>query len=564
MSRLDINSPSPTQEFGKIRTIFWPVHTHELKKILPMFVLFFLISFVYHLLRCMKITIMVKTSGIGAEALPFLKLWVILPSAVIFTYLYTVLCSKFNRVQVFNYIILIFIAYFAVFLFFIYPNRDALTLTYIPNILTTILPSGCSGLISIIRHFHLTSFYVFAEMWSIIVLSILFWGFSNEVTKMNEAKRFYALIALGANFAGIFSGQATIFLTATVFNPSLKYGLTSWDQTVFMLLATVIVFCFLMILLFNWLDKKIAIYNANNDYINLANNTHENNTQANNTKLIDKEKPEKISLYESIIYLMKSKYAGCLAIIVVSYNVVYNIADVLWTDQLNHRFEDPNSLNLYLARLDSITGVVSVILAIFVFSNCMRKFGWTITALISPMIWLVASITLFAGLLMENTNSAYLISYLFVNLPFNDIIIMLGTIQMCLGRASKYTIFDQSKEIAFIPLSTTNKRKSKAVIDGIGSRFGKSGSAIFFQVLLICCGGSLARTMPYAATLMLIMLFVWIFGCVKLGTKIAALSKDKRIFDTLDSDDYVEPQIKPETQNSNVVAGNATKTIFST
>ncbi len=44
----------PTSEFGKWRSFFWPVHGHELKKLLPMFLMFFFISFVYSLLRNTK------------------------------------------------------------------------------------------------------------------------------------------------------------------------------------------------------------------------------------------------------------------------------------------------------------------------------------------------------------------------------------------------------------------------------------------------------------------------------------------------------------------------------
>ncbi|HQW58111.1 MAG TPA: Npt1/Npt2 family nucleotide transporter, partial [Gammaproteobacteria bacterium] len=31
----------PTTEFGKWRSFFWPVHNRELKKLLPMFLMFF-------------------------------------------------------------------------------------------------------------------------------------------------------------------------------------------------------------------------------------------------------------------------------------------------------------------------------------------------------------------------------------------------------------------------------------------------------------------------------------------------------------------------------------------
>ena len=164
----------------------------------------------------------------------------------------------------------------------------------------------------------------------------------------------------------------------------------------------------------------------------------------------------KVSLKESFAYLFQSSYARYLALMVVSYNIVYNIADVLWTHQLDKRFADANTLNAYLAKLDFYTGIISVMLAIFIFSNVIRKFGWRSTALISPALWFITSAALYCSLMLEVNDSLLFLSYILLHLPFNELIIMLGTMQMCLGKASKYTIFDQSKEIAYIPLSLTN------------------------------------------------------------------------------------------------------------
>jgi len=66
-------SQTKTAEFGKWRSIFWPIHTFELKKLLPMLFLFFLILFNYTVLRDTKDTLIVTAAGSGAEAIPFLK-----------------------------------------------------------------------------------------------------------------------------------------------------------------------------------------------------------------------------------------------------------------------------------------------------------------------------------------------------------------------------------------------------------------------------------------------------------------------------------------------------------
>ena len=50
-----------TSEFGKWRAKLWPVHTFELKKVVPMVLMFFLILFNYTILRDTKDTLVVKT-----------------------------------------------------------------------------------------------------------------------------------------------------------------------------------------------------------------------------------------------------------------------------------------------------------------------------------------------------------------------------------------------------------------------------------------------------------------------------------------------------------------------
>ena len=59
-------------EYSRLRAFIWPVYGYELKKVLPMFFLFFCISFNYTILRDTKDTL-VATSRAGAEAIPFLN-----------------------------------------------------------------------------------------------------------------------------------------------------------------------------------------------------------------------------------------------------------------------------------------------------------------------------------------------------------------------------------------------------------------------------------------------------------------------------------------------------------
>src|ERR1700722_15897928 len=104
----------------------WPIHAYELKKILPLLFMKFFISFTYGVLTTMKDAFVVTANGAGAEVIPILKGWIVLPIAVGGTLLYSKLTNIFNRSTLFYSIILFFMAFIALYGFVLYPNLDAL------------------------------------------------------------------------------------------------------------------------------------------------------------------------------------------------------------------------------------------------------------------------------------------------------------------------------------------------------------------------------------------------------------------------------------------------------
>lgn len=89
--------------------------------------------------------------------------------------------------------------------------------------------------------------------------------------------------------------------------------------------------------------------------------------------------------------------------------------------------------------------------------------------------------------------------------------IFFGTAQNCFAKASKFSLFDMTKELAFIPLSKETRLKGKAVVDGMGSRIGKSGGSLLYQVLLMSLG-SIAGSLPYVAAVFLVAVSIWIYA----------------------------------------------------
>jgi AAA family ATP:ADP antiporter len=345
---------------------------------------------------------------------------------------------------------------------------------------------------------------------STLVISILFWGFTNEISKTSEAKTYYALIGVGANVAGIFSGQIISQLSLSDRIGFISYGQTAWDQSILLILLASAAISYIILKIFTYLNKY----------------------QSSSSAKLKIKKKQKVK--ESVIssWVKMPKYANMIAMIVICYNIIYNLADVIWAHQCSIRFTDPTSLNRYLGNLDTYTGIAAILISLFIFSPFIKKYGWKKTSLIPPIIWTLGTVTLFSCLYLERQGISKVdIMHMLLNIPVLDLILAAGTWQMFMGKAAKYTIFDQTKEMAYIPLPLEEKRKYKAVIDGLLSRLGKSMSSLFIQFLLIFSAGSLDTATPYAFIVIFITLIAWFISTYKLGNmykKKTTVQKDRK------------------------------------
>jgi ATP/ADP translocase len=102
-------------KFSRWRTFFWPVHRWEIKKLLPMLLIFFLIAFNYNVLRTVKDSLVVTAKSSGAEVIPFIKVWMLFPSALFMTWLFSFLSSRLSREKVFFSMVGVFLSYFFIF-----------------------------------------------------------------------------------------------------------------------------------------------------------------------------------------------------------------------------------------------------------------------------------------------------------------------------------------------------------------------------------------------------------------------------------------------------------------
>ncbi len=485
--------------FGGLRSLIWPIYPSEYKKFIPMLAIFFLISFNYNILRSAKDTLIITAPKSGAEAIPFLKVWVMLPMALFMTFVFTRISNRFSREKVFYWMIGIFLGFFFLFTVLLYPLRDFLHPHELANTLEGLTPKGLHGFISLIRNWVFTAFYVMADLWSSIVFTVLFWGFANEITSVKEAKRFYAIFGVGANVSGIFAGQVSKALSNISFNSFIPFGKTAWEQSVLFLNLTILVVGFFILFLFRKLNQKVIRKNL------LFQNT---------TKV-------KMSVRKNFAYLLKSKYLLCIAFIVLTYNLSINLVEVVWKNQLKILYPSPAEFSMYMGDVMTIMGVIATCTSLFISAFLLRKFSWTVNALIPPIIMLSTGLFFFGFLLYKDSFLGGLA--LFLGTTPLLMSVFFGTLQNCMTRASKYTLFDATKELTFIPLSRESRLKGKAAIDGVGSRIGKSGGSMIHQTLLILFSTISAAT-PIIAGIFLVVVGVWILSVISLGKRFLSLT----------------------------------------
>lgn len=507
-------------QFGTLRSFFWPIRKEEAGKLLPMLLMLFLICFNYTALKNMKDSVVITTSG--AEVIPFIKVWVMLPVAILCTYIFAKLSNRYSQESVFYVVVSSFMVVFALFAFVFYPMREQLHLNQFSDRLEGVLPVGLYGLVSMIRYWSFTAFYVASELWSTIVMSVLFWGFANEITKISEARRFYSVLSVVANIATIIAGQLAVCCSYnTTYISWLPYGTSAWEQNLMSQMIMVLISGIGAMAIFWWMNRTVLTGDEFKDL-------HGNCLRA--------KKKKRLSMRESFAYLAKSKYILCIAVLVVSYNLVINMVEVVWKDQLRELYPSPGDYNHYMGSLTIITGLVSTVMAFFM-PRIIGKLGWTKTALLTPAIMFVTGAGFFAfiyspGFFADLTVGLTAMSPL-------AIVVFFGAAQNCFSKAAKYSVFDATKEMAYIPLDHDSKLKGKAAIDGVGSRLGKSGGSLIHQGLLVVFG-TIGASTPIVAGLTLLAIGGWVFAVRVLGREFSTLIAKKG--------EETDPSLTPENE----------------
>jgi AAA family ATP:ADP antiporter len=483
MTNISTNEVKPTM-LEKAIQIVWPIEMRELKKFLPMAFIMFCILFNYSSLRGLKDSLVV--SAIGAEAISFVKLWIVIPGALLFTICYMKLLNKFGDTNVFYVITGAFLSYFVLFTFVLYPNEHSLH----PDperikMLAEELPRLKWFLFLYGKWIYVTMF-LFAELWGSIMLSLLFWQFANKVTSTTEAKRFYSMFGLIGNFSLVASGTV------------MKSVATAADN------KDAIVNMMFFVMLFSGLC--MFFYFFVNRYV-LTDPKHYSPEE----KKASKGKKPKLSIGESLKIIFSSKYLGFILLLVLGYGITIILVEGPWKNKVKELYPTKEAYLHFYGIFNQCMGTGAIIL-MFIGSNILRLTSWRTAALATPIVILLTGVGFFVFSLFTGLDS-------FLNSTFGISVLVaavfLGAAQNVLSKGVKYSLFDSTKEMSYIPLDNELKTKGKAAVDVIGGRLGKGGGAFIISTLFTIFPSATFNTDYLLTTLMVIFVIIvvaWLFA----------------------------------------------------
>lgn len=480
------------KEFGKLRAFLWPIHKHELKKFIPMCFLMFFILFVYTLVRDLKDAFLQYQTHIAkgtnsTDLISALKLWYVLPCAFLAVMLFTALTNKFGAKKTFYIIVTTFMIFFAVFGLFLYPNLDSIIMPadQVANVVNS-APQFFSTFLTCLINWPVTLFYIFSEIWGTMAISSLFWQFANATTMTFEVKRFFGLFPIIGNIGSYVAAEAVAKASKNLTVQNIQILMLCVVISGVLVLAT-------YTLIHKWVLTDINCFDP--------------------TKVKGKKKKkQKVSIFEGIKILFTNSYMGLVAMLVIGYGMAINFSEVVMKDQMKTLCSTPGEYLHMYSTMSKIISLLTIFVTIFA-SNILRRCKWKTAAIVTPAIFLIAGSIFFAITLYNRFVSPQLFGFSAL-----AVAVWAGMIQDAMAKSVKYTLFDTTKSMAYIPLDEDTKTKGQAAVEVVGGRAGKAGASLIQQIMY----GFTKGVMNHVVTIVIIFataVIGWIVSVFRLSPK---------------------------------------------
>jgi ADP/ATP carrier protein family len=485
--------------FSQILNVIWPIEKDEIKIFLPMALMMLCVLFNFGALRSIKDGLVVPS--IGAEVISFLKLWLVLPSSIIFAVIYAKLSNILEFEKIFIIILAFFLGFFLIFAYVIYPNQEF----YHPSAETvehyaTIYPHF-QWFIKIAGKWSYALMYIYSELWSAVVINLMFWQFANHIFDTKKAKRFYPILAMVGNTGLILAGNMLVIFSDIAGSGSGNEVISDQEfhkncQIMLKPIITIIAISgIIAIALFKFINSVVLKDQRLMVHFERA----------------KEETKTKLSLIGSIKLITKSKYIGHIVLLILCYGLLINILEGPWKSKVKELYPNTIEYVKFMGRFNIWMGISCVFFTILG-SNILRRRGWFISALLTPIMFFFTGSIFFIFVIFGHNVDLWgsWIDPIYAA-------VLAGAIQNILSKSTKYSLFDATKEMAYIPLAVELRTKGKAAVEVIGTKFGKGlGAFVQSAIFTIAPAATFDSIVAYLSIIFIAIIMLWFWNVAKL------------------------------------------------
>ncbi len=291
------------------------------------------------------------------------------------------------------------------------------------------------------------------DMWSTMLVSVLFWSVAGLVVSLQEAKSYYPVFSL--DFAGIGAGLVGLLCVGSVKGLILMVvaigGLQMW---------------------------LLRVFNAR--------------YPIRSTVRPKADAGPAPSAWRNPVVLL-------FGVVVFSFEFSDNFLDVMWKWKVSVLHSAPESYSTYMTNRRGVCGDRH---DLFVARPLAARAPWIAGALATPIILLL-------------TASSFLFT-IFVGSPL-EVVVACGAYAGCGLQIGKYTFFDNSKELALLVQSNLRTDCLPSFADGFMGRVGKASSCFVQQAIFVFLFNVQLAYPMWGGALVLVSLLAWIAAVFRLN-----------------------------------------------
>lgn len=266
--------------------------------------------------------------------------------------------------------------------------------------------------------------YIFVEIAGGLLI-VSFWTYANEIFTSREAKRLFGIIGAGAVLSNVAAGGLTKLIVHSIGTENL------------------LIICVIALLLAALI---IIITSRSAESVNI---------------IPSSEQKKATNPFRDIVNIFSEDYTRKIALIVIAMAIVITSVDYQFKILAKQSFTKENSLTEFLAIFVFGTGIIACLIQFFITSRFVNKYGIFAALFILPIfIGMGLSIYIFyAALFAIGISQAS--NYMF-----------------------RYTIWDSTFQMLYIPIPARKRNSSKAIIDGVFKQIsnGLAGLILIFFI----------------------------------------------------------------------------------